>query len=120
MATQQIERPLSEVDETTERIQGRTAAGWDEPTADRPREDRPSWDAQRALEIVQRVARDPASLLRAAILAVGLVILVTVVWSRRRPPRTREEVLLERSREAFERGRETLETIASRLSAIDR
>jgi hypothetical protein len=116
MTTQQIERPLREVDEAAERLQGRTPS--DEPT-DNSAEKRPA-----ASEILRRVARDPASLLRAVILAVGLmsavVVLTAAIRSRRRPPRTAEEVLLERSREAFDRARETLETIASGLSSIDR
>jgi hypothetical protein len=125
MTTQQIERPLSEVDETAERLQGRTAVGSDKPTQDRPStEERPAWDARRASEILQRVAQDPGSLLRAVILAVGLmsavIVLVAAVRSRRRPPRTVEELLLDRSREAFDSARETLETIASRLSSVDR
>jgi hypothetical protein len=125
MTTQQIERPLSEVDETAERLQSRMAVGSDKPTQDRPSTDeRPAWDTRRASEIVQRVAQDPVSLLRALILAVGLmsavVILVAAARSRRRPPRTAEELLLHRSREAFDSAREALETIASRLSSIDR
>jgi hypothetical protein len=122
MTTQQIERPLREVDETAERLQGRISS--DEPVEDRPStEKRPAWDTRRASEILQRVAQDPGSLLR-ALIAAGLmgavVILTAAIWSRRRPPRTAEEVLLERSREAFDRARETLETIASSLSSIDR
>ena len=71
MTTQQIERPLSEVDETAERLQGRTWS--DERTEDEPAtEDRPSWDTHRALEILRRVVRERRSLLRVAILAVGL------------------------------------------------
>jgi hypothetical protein len=123
MTTQEIERPLRDVDETAERLQGRTWS--DEPTEDRAStEKRPAWDTRRAAEILQRVAQDPASLLRAGILAVGLVsavvMLIAAISSRRRPPRTAEEVLLERSREAFDRARETLETIASSLSSLDR
>jgi hypothetical protein len=123
MTTQQIERPLREVDETAERLKGRTLS--DEPTEDRrSTEKRPAWDTRRASEILQRVAQDPGLLLRAVILAVGLmsavVILTAAISSRRRPPRTAEEMLLERSREAFDRARETLETIASSLSSIDR
>jgi hypothetical protein len=125
--TQQTERPLSEVDEAAERLQAGPPHGWDEPTADRPStgerpstDERPAWDAERALEIVQRVARDPASLLRGTIVAVSLVVIVAAIRSRRRPPRSAEELLLERSREAFDHARETLESIASRLSSIDR
>jgi hypothetical protein len=107
------------VDETAERLQGRT--GSSKPPEDGPStEDRPSWDTNRGLETLRRVARDPGSWLRVAILAVGLVILVAAMWSRRRPPRTAEELLLERSRETLDRARETLETIASRLPSVDR
>jgi hypothetical protein len=123
MTTQQIERPLREVDETAERLKDRPWS--DEPTQDRPStEKRPAWDTRRASEILQRVAQDPTSLLRAVIFAVGLmsavVVLTAAISSRRRPPPTAEEMLLERSREAFDRAREALETIASRLSSIDR
>jgi hypothetical protein len=124
MTTQQIERPLDEVDETAERLQSTMTAGADEPTQDRPvAGERPAWVPSGAWDILQRVAQDPGSQLRAMTLAVGLmsavVIVIAAVWSRRRPPRTAEDVLLERSREAFDRARETLETIASRLPSID-
>ena len=124
MTTQQIERPLSEVDETAERLQGTMTTRAEEAAQDRPSAgERPAWVPRGAWDILQRVAQDPGSQLRAMILAVGLmsavVIVVAAVWSRRRPPRTAEDVLLERSREAFDRARETLETIASRLPSID-
>lgn len=115
MTTQQIDRPLNEVDEAAERLQRRSGTGWHE--AD---EDHRSWTI-RTQEIVQRVARDRGSLVRAAILAVGfatvMAIVIAAARGRRRPPRTAEDLLLERSREAFDRARETLEAIASRLSS---
>jgi hypothetical protein len=123
MTTQQIERPLSEVDETAEGLQGRTDQASDPSWQDRRTDERPAWDARPALDVIQRVAQDPASLSRATMLAVGALATIAIllaVRARRRPSRTAEDLLLERSREAFDRARETLDSIASRLSSIER
>jgi hypothetical protein len=125
MTTQQIDRPLSDVDETAERLQGLTGPGSDEATRDRPStQERPAWDTRPASDLLQRLTEDPASMLRAAVVGIGvlasIVILVAFFRASRPAPRPAEELLLERSREAFDRARETLETVASRLSSIDR
>ena len=115
MTTQQVDRPLSQVEEIAERLQASTPDEWSRST-----EELPTWDVRRLKETVRRVAQDPGAMLVASIVAAALVIVLAALWGRRRPPRTAEDVLLERSREAFDRARETLEAVASKLATIDR
>jgi hypothetical protein len=116
MTTQQLDRPLSQVDETAERIQTSSQAGWG--GAD---EERATWDRVRAQETIRRIARDPGSLLRAGLITATMVILVAVsLWRRRRPPPSTSDVLLDRARESFERAREALDATAAKLTSLDR
>ena len=115
MTTQQLERPLSQVDEIAERVQVSTPDEWS-----RSPEERPMWDTRRLKDAIRRVAQDPRRVVPVSIVAAALVIVLAALWGRRRPPRTAEDVLSERSREAFDRAREALEAIAAKVASIDR
>jgi hypothetical protein len=104
------QRPLSQVDEVAERIHSSSGnAGSDD------------FDTGAAQQAAQRVTEDPRLV---AVLVVGLVsviLLAALAWGRRPAPRSAEVVLLERSREAFDRSRDALETAVARLgSALER
>jgi hypothetical protein len=112
------DRPLSQVDEIAESIQSSADAGWDRPTGERQ-----TWDMRHVKEVLQRAIQDTRTLLVASIVAAAVVLVAAVVWGRwgrRPPPKTAEDLLLERSREAFDRARETLETVASKLASLER
>jgi hypothetical protein len=114
MTTQQLDRPLSQVDETAESVRASTPDDWSRSTDERPT------PTQWLKETIARVAQDPGPMLVASIVAVALVIVLAALWGRRRPPRTAQDVLLERSREAFDRARESLEAMASKLASVER
>jgi hypothetical protein len=109
---EQTERPLREVDEVAQRLQA-PSPGSDGFGVER---------VQRATQqAVQRATEDPRSV---AFLAVGLIVVILVAalaWGRRSRPRSAEEILLERSREAFDQSRVALEAAIARLgSALER
>ncbi len=58
------------------------------------------------------------AVLIAIVSAVAVVVLVAVIWGLRprSRPRTAEELLLERSRETFDRSRDALEALVARLA----
>ena len=114
MTTQQLDRPLGQVDETAEQVRASTPDDWSRSTEEHPTRPRGLKEA------IRRVAHDPLALLAASIAAAALVIVLAALWGRRRPPRTAQDVLFERSREAFDRARESLEAMASKLDSIDR
>jgi hypothetical protein len=114
MTTQQLERPLSEIDETAERIQASTSEPW------KPHDEPAPWDMDRIGNRIGRVLRDPRALTIAALVAASVVVLATLIWGRRTPPRSTEDLLLERSRETLERAREALEAMASKVAALER
>jgi hypothetical protein len=115
MTTDVLDRPLSQVDETAQRIQGSTGAGGYEAA------EAPAWDMRRLRQLAQRASQDPWTLLLASIVAAAVAAFVAAAVVNRRPaPRTAEDLLLERSREAFDRARATLETITSKLASLER
>jgi hypothetical protein len=105
-----VERPLSQVDEIATRIQGSSradgAGGLLEAFVASGR------------RIAARVVEDPAWRNAAILTAVGVVVVNLLLMARPRP-RSREEIMLDRSREALDRSREALdhllESLASRL-----
>lgn len=101
-----IERPLNEVDEIATRIQesAREEAGGivEEVVATGRR-------------IVTRILEDPAW--RFGVLATLGVVVVTVVLLTRSRPRSREELMLDRSREALDRSREALDHILESMAS---
>lgn len=108
MTTEQMiepaERPLSQVDEVAERILSSSAASDD-------------FEVAPAQQAAQRVTREPRLV---AVLLIGLVsviLLAALAWGRRPQPRSAEVVLLERSREAFDRSRDALEAAVARLGS---
>jgi hypothetical protein len=113
MTTQQLDRPLSQVDDAAEWVQASTPDEWSRSTEEPP-------TAMRAKEAIRCIAQDRVALLTASLAATALVIVIIAFWSRRRPPQSVEDVLLDRSREALDRASETLEAMASRLAWIDR
>jgi hypothetical protein len=114
MTTEQMiepaQRPLAEVDEVANRTQ--SSSGTAAPDV---------FDTSAARQAVQRVTGDRRLV---AVLMIGLVsviVLIALAWGRRPPPRSTEVVLLERSREAFDRSRDALEAAVARLgSALER
>jgi hypothetical protein len=119
MTTEQIDqaqRPLAQVDAAVEQIKSSSReAGSDSPMQAL---------RQAAEQAVRRVTEDARSVafLGTALIAVISVILVVVSARNLRPqPRSAEDLLLERSREAFDQSREALEAAIAKLgSAIAR
>ena len=112
MTTQQLERPLREIEQTAERIQASGTERWDryeEPT---------TWDMRAIGDRVRRLLRDGRVVAMLALVATALVA-VALLWARRTPPRSTEDIFLERSRETFERAREALEALAAKVTALE-
>jgi hypothetical protein len=110
MTTEQMiepaQRPLAEVDEVATGMQA--SSGIAAPH---------DFDTSAARQAVQRVMVGPRLV---AVLVIGLVLVIALAAlarGRRPPPRSAEVVLLERSREAFDRSREALEAAVARLGA---
>ena len=118
MTTEQMiettQRPLSQVDEVAKKIQS--------PSSPEEADDFDMGAAPRsAQQAVQRVTGDPRLLAMLVIGLVTLILLAALAWGRRPPPRSAEVVLLERSREAFDRSRDALEAAVARLgTALER
>jgi hypothetical protein len=113
MTTEQmerVERPLSEVDDIATRLQDPSRGsniGSDGLMA-------------RLRELVSQVWEDPGWRL-AIILTIASVVVTNLIVMARPKPRSREDVILDRSREALERSRETLDEVARKLAeALDR
>ena len=118
MTTDQIDqaqRPLAEVDATVEHIRSSQGAEADGPL---------QAVGQAAERVVRRVTDDARSVafLGVALITVISVALVLVSARNLRPrPRSAEDLLLERSREAFDQSRDALEAVIAKLgSAIAR
>jgi hypothetical protein len=114
MTTKQMiepaQRPLSEVDEVAKRMQ--SSSGTAAPD---------EFDTSAARQAVQRVTGDPRLVAALVIGLASVIVLAALAWGRRPPPRSAEVVLLERSREAFDRSRDGLEAAVARLgSALER
>jgi hypothetical protein len=111
MTTQQLERPLSEIEDVAHRIDTSPAKPWDRY------DEQATSDMRRIGQRILGVLRDPRALTILSIIAASLVVLTALMWGRRTPPRSTEDVLLERSRETFERARDALEAMASKVAA---
>jgi hypothetical protein len=113
MTTQQLERPLSEVEQTAERIQASMTEPWDRY------EEPPTRDMRAIRDRIRRVLRDPRAIAILSLVAAALVA-AALLWARRTPPRSTEDLVLERSRETFERARAALEALAEKVTALER
>jgi hypothetical protein len=110
------ERPLAQVDAAVEQIHS-SAAG--------VRSDDPVYAArQAAAQAVRRATEDTrwlTVLMGTGFVVVTVVILAAIAVRVRPKPRTAEDLLIERSREALDQSRKALEAAIARLvSAIDR
>jgi hypothetical protein len=110
------ERPLAQVDAAVEQIHS-SAAG--------VRSDDPVYAArQAAAQAVRRATEDSrwlTVLMGTGFVVVTVVILAAIAVRLRPKPRTAEDLLIERSREALDQSRKVLEAAIARLgSAIDR
>lgn len=117
---EQAERPFQEIDEVPARIASSTGEILGSP--DRAR-DPVGLGVTAARDSLRRLAEDPRSAFIAVFSAFAFIVVVALFWSLRLRPRpsTPEELLLERSRETFDRSRDALEAIVARLtSSIER
>ena len=70
---------------------------------------------------VERATRDPRWVVLLVIGLISVLLLAALAWGRRSPSRTAEAVLLELSREAFDRSADALEATVAKLgSAFER
>ena len=99
---EQVDRPFHEIDEVAARIQS-SAVGVEGSPDGAP--DRAGHGMSTARDSLRRVAEDPRSALIAIFSAFAVVVVVALFWGLRLRPRPRapEELLLERSRESFDR-----------------
>jgi hypothetical protein len=111
---ERAERPLAENGDSVARVQTSTAGVSMVPDAAR---DRPDLGASTALDRLRRVAQEPRSALMAVISAMAVGVLVAVIWAlrSRSRPHSSGEILLERSRETFDRSGDALEALVAKL-----